>query len=205
MVPPAAICSELIGATLFFLGCGFELLVSTASLKSKFTRRQEFNVTNFITHLTILSVLSFALPLNAHATKSHDSGKGNTPRQTNDTTQNADCEHYVANNYQALRNVTEFTNGAVGAAGTKPEHYSAYECVLASEKAISILIELIRSNSVPAQLYGLMGLYALAPEQYKRFKPQFQNSTAPVNTVHGCLIMQKEVGDVVKYYIESSE
>jgi hypothetical protein len=149
-------------------------------------------------------------PRNDSGKKEHDMMRGTyrgnematTFHRTADTAINTDCESNAANHYAVLQNVTAFTDAAVGVAGTKPKHYSAYECVLESKQAASILIELVHSKNVPAQLYGLMGLYAVAPAQYQRFKKQFQNSTVLVNTIYGCTAMQSTVSGVVEY-IES--
>lgn len=113
-----------------------------------------------------------------------------------------DCAEYKKENYKILREVDEFTNSAVGYGGIKPDHYSAYECILEASNSIDILKELVNSNNIPAQLYGLMGLYLISHEEYEKYKSKFDTNPSLVNTVSGCTVAREKVSEIVSY-IES--
>ncbi|WP_323816407.1 hypothetical protein [Cellvibrio sp. NN19] len=113
-----------------------------------------------------------------------------------------DCAKYRKENYETIRKVNEFTDSAVGFAGTKPEHFVVYECVLEASNSIHILKELVNSRNLPAQLYGLMGLYVTSDKEYAKYKRKFESSSSIVNTTYGCLGSEDKVSEVVKY-IES--
>ena len=95
------------------------------------------------------------------------------------------CATHESNGYAELRELARITSTYTGAAGTKPSHVVAYECLMQSENRDFYLSELVKEADVGGQLYALAGLKALGASEFEQEMIRFEGSDQEIRATIG--------------------
>jgi hypothetical protein len=112
------------------------------------------------------------------------------------------CDVHEDNGYLQLRELTQVTSTYTGAAGIKPDHVVAYECLMISENREKILNELVTESAIGGQLYALAGLRALGSSTFQREITRFESSNETISATIGCAVRRQTVGEVTRWIQE---
>ncbi len=115
---------------------------------------------------------------------------------------NIDCAHHENNEYSELRALTRITSTYIGAAGTKPSHVVAYECLMESENRDFYLNKLVKEADIGGQLYALAGLKALGASEFDQEMTRFEGSNQEVRATLGCVGRRITVGEAMDWIKE---
>lgn len=113
-----------------------------------------------------------------------------------------DCAAHENNGYSELRELARITSTYTGAAGTKPSHVVAYECLMESEKRDFYLNELVEEADVGGQLYALAGLKALGASKFEQEMIRFEGSDQEIRATIGCGGRRITVGEAMDWIKE---
>ena len=100
--------------------------------------------------------------------------------------------------YRTLLTVPAFTGDRVGAAGITPTHLSAWRSLLSSRHATRHFRRLIATGSLPAQLYGLAGLYYSDPASVSLMAAPYIRSLESVPTLFACFAGATPVREIAE-------
>lgn len=113
-----------------------------------------------------------------------------------------DCASHESNGYSELRGLARITSTYTGAAGTKPSHVVAYECLMESENRDFYLNELVKEADVGGQLYALAGLKALGASEFEQEMIRFEGSDQEIRATIGCVGRRITVGEAMEWIKE---
>jgi hypothetical protein len=99
--------------------------------------------------------------------------------------------------FLVLANAEGFTRDGIGIANALSPHARAFRVLLADPRAVAAFRELATAPELPPRLYGLSGLYLLAPIDYRRYAERLRHSRETVTTQGGCTISDVLVSDVI--------
>jgi len=101
------------------------------------------------------------------------------------------------NHYGMLKNQQMFyiAGGFTGA--TSPAGHSLM-AVAKQKDAATVFAQLTREASPTAQLFGLLGLQMISPDQFKNALPGLLKSKSQVTVLNGCMAMNRDVASVAK-------
>ena len=114
-----------------------------------------------------------------------------------------DCTVHESNEYSELRELDRITSTYTGAAGTKPSHVMAYECLMESENRDFYLNELVKEADVGGQLYALAGLKALGADEFEQEMIRFEGSDHEIRATIGCVGRRVTVGEAMDWIREN--
>lgn len=105
----------------------------------------------------------------------------------------------------ALKQSDTISAERVGVNARKSPEYQAMQLLQSEVNAERYFKALIKEDNPTAQVYGLLGLQVIGSEKSVEFSPYFQNSSAKIYTLSGCLANHKTVSDFnfaqwAKYY-----
>tara|TARA_R110001599_G_C12267242_1_gene660979 strand:+ start:1665 stop:2141 length:477 start_codon:yes stop_codon:yes gene_type:complete len=110
-----------------------------------------------------------------------------------------DCAIHEGNEYSELFNLTRITSTYTGAAGIKPPHVVAYECLMESDSRDYYLHELVREADVGGQLYAMAGLKALGASEFEQEMVRFEGSDREIRATIGCVGRRITVGKAMDW------
>jgi len=99
---------------------------------------------------------------------------------------------------EVLRTAERFNAAQVGYAGVTPPEALAWRVVMRSQRADSILENIIGTGTRPGQLYALAGLQLVDSATYKTALRRFTRSDEPVPTMIGCIVSTIPLPTLVK-------
>ena len=89
---------------------------------------------------------------------------------------------------EVLRTAERFNAAQVGYAGVTPPEALAWRVVVRSQRADSILEDIIGTGTRPGQLYALAGLHLVDSATYKTTLRRFTRLDEPVPAMIGCIV-----------------
>lgn len=113
------------------------------------------------------------------------SRKIEVPPMTIDTAPGT-CQRYRASSYDILYSTPQYALSPVGLSGrTVPEAVYALHCLSSENDVLVRLRDILRRGTLPAQLYALIALKRLDPDEFVRVSRKYRSSTVTVSAISG--------------------
>jgi hypothetical protein len=100
--------------------------------------------------------------------------------------------------YRALLTIPYFTGDRVGAVGVTPAHLVAWRSLVSDRDATRSFRGLIATGTLPAQLYGLAGLYYSDPASLSLLAAPYLQSLDSVPTLLACFAGTTPVREIAE-------
>jgi len=97
-----------------------------------------------------------------------------------------------------LLEASVFTDGSIGMSCTMRPEVVAFQALIKEPTAARDFESLTLNGNIQGQLYGLCGLFLLAPQRFDELVPQFAMSDEHVMQAVPCMLRSPEVSTVVK-------
>jgi hypothetical protein len=100
--------------------------------------------------------------------------------------------------FERLAKVERFAFGGVGYAGVISPGEKDYRVILARPSALADFERLYLSGNLQAKCYALVAIRKLNPQRFKELTQSSRTLKEQVATVHGCIISQEPLGDIIR-------